>query len=179
MVIAVDVDGVLRNLMQSLCDVYNRKMSSLGDYIMTDDINEWDIAKAFPIGKAIYKFAFNDYLEEVYDEALPHGDNVKQLVKWQEDGHYIILITSQSSHRARIATLNWIERYCITFNELVFSNAKIKYPFDLLVEDKLETVRECLLAGKKCYLVDRPWNRTIGHDDVAYVRVKSLSDISL
>jgi len=56
------------------------------------------------------------------------------------------------------------------------SDDKTLLKCDLYVDDKQETVEYYRRAGKRAWIMDRPWNQTYFHPDVA--RVRNWSDLA-
>lgn len=113
------------------------------------------------------------------DQLFFDGDDydgaVKTLQKLHRAGHDLIIIT-QRPRSARLATLSWISDRWIPAKEvhvLEFGQLKSSVLCDWYVDDDPNVCEELELAGKRVFVMDRPWNR----DSKSDMRIYSLEQV--
>jgi uncharacterized HAD superfamily protein len=83
-------------------------------------------------------------------------------------GHKVIIITDRpfgtTPESSRRNTRDWLVKYGINYDELIFSADKTCIQTDIFVEDKTENVVALRNVGTKCYMINRLWNESHGPD---------------
>ena len=155
MIIGVDVDGVLRNLIDSL-NVYWEKKNE--EALRFETVDGWNIERYYQGGKDVRKFLFDStWTEAIYKEALPYSDNCDDLDKIPEE-HRVHIITANWGKLFEY-TKEWLDNHSIGYDLLISSNSKTECEFDILIDDKPTTIEDCWRVGKCGILMDRPWNK--------------------
>ena len=162
MIVGLDVDGIIRDFNGSLKRVYLREYP---DHKVTDP-TEWDLSKAYPIGKDINKFAFETYVNEIYLEADPYEgalDFVEDIARDYE----IVIITSQPNYQAVYNSFEWLNKH--GFNKYVsnhvFKDSSSKVftkghvRVDVLIDDYEENLKDAWEMGVFAVGIERSWNK--------------------
>ena len=167
MKIGIDIDGVIRDFFGKTEEVYFRKYPS--HKLIRRDV--YDISLWFPIGKEIYKFAFETHSKEIYTRAQTYKNAFDFMIKLRRNNH-VILVTSQSTKNLEELTKKWLEIKKIPYDELIFTKDKSEFIGDYLLDDctaNLERIRQERNSIPVCF--DRPWNQ-----DWKGFRVKSYNE---
>lgn len=142
--IAIDIDGVIADFEEEFCDRFgseNRQYSRLSQRypeISRDLIDE---------------FANNP---NVYSDLRPIFGGILLCHQARERGMYILLITSRPKHLENVTRL-WLERYAVSYNELIFSNHKSD-TISLYNEKFTDQTIRCLVDDITTNLEDLPKN---------------------
>lgn len=163
----IDIDGVIRNFTGKLEEVYLRENPT--HKILRRDV--YDLAHWFPIGKEIYKFAYEIHATEIYTKAslYPGGKNfLTKLAKMSE----VIFVTHQPNKNLEYLTLEWIYKNELPHHDVIFTKDKSNFKGDYLLDDyteNLKRVDEMKSSRPICF--NQPWNQ-----DWKGQRVKSYNE---
>ena len=152
--IGVDIDGVLRDFVGSLLIQYYKDFPNHE----VEAITEWDLHNFFPVGKAIYPYAFNVKAKEVFEDAEPYPGAYVAMIALKERGHEIIYVTTQP-HGKEIHTLNWLLKHNFPYDGLVITGMKDIANCDVYIDDGPHNIKALQDAGKEVVIYDQPWNR--------------------
>ena len=162
--IAIDVDAVIRDFTSSLTEVYLREHPEHLHEITP--IDTWDLDPHFPIGKDIYKFAFEDFAYDiflVYAHAYPDAHaSINYLIG---KGHNLTALTVQNETTKKY-TERWLRLNGFLFNDIVYvshednhtGKGKETYNFDLFIDDSPHNIINIREAGKNIVCYNQPWN---------------------
>lgn len=96
-IIKIDVDGVLRDMLSMMCEIYNE---CYNENVKPEDIKNYDVDVSFPKCKEVDEisakyFFFNEKEYEVYNCAnvLPKAKEAIDIL--HNLGYYIIIVTKQ------------------------------------------------------------------------------------
>lgn len=164
MKIGVDCDGTFRDILSKLCDVYKQEYP---DHV-TLPVTEWELEKFFPIGKEIYKFAFQDFAKEIFLNAPPYPHAIKALRDLRKKGHTIHILTYQNQYTS-FWTAYWLHVHGIPYDELrMWINDTSKHGsgkestyYDLYVDDCDFNIERLVQNGKVVVRMERPWNSPV------------------
>lgn len=176
MIIKVDVDGVLRNLVQGICSVYN---DVFFENVSPEDITDYDIDLSFPLVEKVLKkkprhFFFNERAEDVFRYRSTALDNVKEALELLlEAGHQVVICSWQFSHTNRVATLEWLNDWDIPFSDICFTKDKWLINGDYIIDDNPEFLSDSREKANKL-LVSQPYNMKFSAPDV--IRCDNLLD---
>ncbi len=158
MKIAIDIDGVLADIVTPLLKIINSENNTKHAY---KHITEWNIGKALGIDHNYINSKFSQIIESGCIK--PYPDAVNEV-------NYIM-----KNHSIEIVTSRDIKFYETTLNWLIlngFNKIREIFPKDdnslgrnnILIEDKLDIALEFSNKGKKAVLYRHPWNEK--HVDV-------------
>jgi len=156
----IDVDGVLRDIVSQIINIYKSHFDPSAD-IHHDDINLWYMNSFFPKAPDIINTFFIEYAQDVFEHALPYPGAVGAMRRLYER-HHIHIVTNQFPGN-EIYTLNWLSNWNIPYHDITFTGDKTQVIGDILLDDKLETIEAITQSSIPnvgfAVLMSRPWNR--------------------
>lgn len=158
-VIKIDCDGVLRDLLPKMCEVYNSRFKCK---IKAENVLEYDLSKTFTKCMDIVGVSPNEWFFNVlgttvnfYSKMFP---NVKKAMKLlHEKGYYIIIVSYQNSFQNKIDTINWLLCNNIYYDSICFTDRKNLISGDIIVDDNIEYLDMCNEERKIC--INAPYNK--------------------
>lgn len=109
MTFAVDVDGVLRDNLQIMVDLYNKQFN---ESMSLDDIEYFEIGKSFPKfeenGIDGKKFFFQEHADEIFLDAYPCCGALSAMEMLKDHGN-VVIVTNQVGIANKKRTLEWLE----------------------------------------------------------------------
>ena len=144
MTFKIDCDGVLRNLLERMCNIYNVEF---GTNIKPEDCLYYDVDKVFTLcqeklGISARNFMFNQYSQLLFKYG-PIFDKAKEAIDMlHEAGHKIIIVTAQSSVDNKIYTLEWLRDNNIYYDDIVFTENKDIVKGDYMIDDSLDILND-------------------------------------
>ena len=98
MVIKIDVDGVIRNINETMCKLYNQLFN---EKITVEDIFDYNVEKAFSkikekIGMSAVDYFFSWEAKEVFLHSEPYAGVREAIQKLRDAGHKVVIVTWQS-----------------------------------------------------------------------------------
>lgn len=171
-IIKIDCDGVLRDLLTQMCNVYNEHYN---ESINPNDVIYFETEKIFTkcleiddIHPDEWLFQKNSYKLFLDSPVLPNVREALSLLR--EKGYYIIIVTNQVSLCNKIDTLMWLEDNGIYYNSIFFTNEKNLIKGDIIVDDNTFNLNMC--EGERKICINAPYNKDIE----GYERYDSLYD---
>jgi len=166
--IGIDIDGVARDLVGRLIEVYKKHYGDLEiDY---DDITEYGLHKFFPIGDYIYDFMWLEHVDEVVAQA-PAIRGIRRFIgdlRELHDDDIKVFLVSHQPPTAFLPTAQWIEQHRL-FREvdgvillkggLAKSIEKSEFDLDILIDDSTENLKEFREHGGIAIAFAQPWNQ--------------------
>lgn len=171
--IKLDIDNTIRDMGAEMVKLYNAKF---GTSLTKDDIFDYDVDIAFPLlkenGISARDFFFNQNIDDVYTKAKPLNNAITGLKKLSELGVEIIIVSYQPNIDTKIRTLDWLTRYEVPYDALLFLNNDDKtiIETDYIVDDNPKFL-DADSGIKVC--VDWKYNRYNNYD----YRIKSMDDL--
>lgn len=157
-IIAIDVDEVLRDFVKSL---YLQLKKVFKIVYMVKYNQKYNIDSIFPdfsLNFLVYFFSVI-YPKQVFLNANPFPNAVK-FMKWLNDQNvYIKIITSQLNESTKFYTIEWLKKYNIKYNEIIFTEEKHKIDFDLIIDDNPNVIKKLKQENKNYIIMDRQWNK--------------------
>ena len=177
--IYVDIDDVLSATIERLVDL----LHELHDRrVEIEHVHDFDLARPFGLdAEGIRQFMHVAHRDEVIESIAPHSGASSVLDRWAAEGHQITLVTGRppiTTHASR----RWLETHGMKhealhhldkwgrpdWNDQGLPALRFEdlpaFDFELAVEDSLDTaVRLVDDLGIPVALMDRPWNRAVGH----------------
>lgn len=136
MTVAIDVDGVLRNNLQTMVDIYNKEFN---DNKKVEDIKDFRTEISFPkieseTGKTASYWLFQEHSKEMFLDAKPFDCVVDDIKRLREIAD-VVIITYQKTFINKKHTLEWLEENGVEYDGLMFIKDKTKLMCDYLVDD--------------------------------------------
>ena len=164
MVIKIDVDGVIRNISNPMCDLFNELT---GSNMTPEDIRQYDVEKAFrvegkfPGATSAADYFFNVNAERVFGAGNKYGiypgaDEAIRMLR--KDGYEIIICTWQTTLKNKIMTLEFLDSHGIEYDDIMFTRDKWRVAGDIIVDDNPEFLLD---SREEAYplIIDMPYNR--------------------
>ena len=150
-IVAIDLDDVVFDFLGSYEKRFDTKLSSYwnGDYNMRDNLDILAKDKDFWVNLPVLNRPSFEVDYYVTARSIP--------IEWTQEA-----IQKNNLPKAKIYTLPWNVSKVETLKSL---------NVDIMIDDKLETFKECLNSGIFCYLMDAQHNRQC---DVGHHRIYNL-----
>ena len=134
--LAIDVDGVLRDNLQIICDIYNREFD---EQKKVEDIKDFRTEISFPkieerYGCSANKWLFQDHSKEIFLDA-PQFEHVTENIEKLKEYFSIIICTYQKTDLNKIHTIQWLTNNGIQYDSIFFAKDKTRLICDLFVDD--------------------------------------------
>jgi uncharacterized protein len=161
--IAIDIDSTLHHYWDRLSDAALRRF---GIDLPYEEQIDWGITRLRPDQLAVC-------IEETHGpEAIlagePYPRAVETVARWREDGH-VIHIASHRHAGAREATLEWLVRIGLPFDELHCTEDKVDLCVELgvglLIDDSPVNLARALERGMRVATIAHPWNRDVREEE--------------
>lgn len=171
--IKVDIDNVIRDMGGQMVALYNSVYKNkLKKKFTKKDIKDYDVNISFPLCKnKARRFFFDIKAKDVYLDAKPMKDASDGLERLRNMGHEIILVSYQHTRASKEYTLDWLQKWNIPYDALVFTNKEDKtiIPADYIIDDNPKFLD---MDSVKKVCIDWPYNRGKNYD----YRVKSINE---
>ena len=177
-VFAVDIDGVLRDLVKSCVDIYNENFNSNRT---VESVTKYSMADSFPDVPEPQKWFFQDHSKEVFlDSEVIH--KAKESIDMLRELGNVIIITFQESYKNKLHTLEWLEKNKFNYDGLCFMKNKELLDADFLIDDNQEFLINFLNKNEsKCgILIDAPYNLKVNEKlyNKNLLKMKDLSSVA-
>jgi len=175
MVIKIDVDGVIRDIISAMCNIYNENFNGK---LCVNDIEDYDVNTNFPeiiqqTGKKPTEYFFTDHADKVFETVSKPFVGVKDAIdKLRKNGNKVVIVTWQFSLKNIKHTLDFLETYNIKYDDICFTKDKWLIKGDYLIDDNPEFILDKRDKSRKI-IIDTPYNR---HITDKFIRVNSLKD---
>ncbi|MDE1842895.1 MAG: hypothetical protein KGH95_04515 [Thaumarchaeota archaeon] len=171
MKIALDVDGVLADVIESWLS-YNNKVRSV---ISKSEISEWDFWKNYDIDK----FDFYNELSTCWrswEDIPPTESNIGLTTTHLSNLGTVDIVTArdESTHDD---VKKWLKLHKINFKNYVGvleGIEKSKLDYDIFIDDSPLNAKSMLENGKSVILYSQPWN--LSFEDKRATRIHELKD---
>lgn len=166
--IALDVDGVLRDVITKLLEIYAREYHPK-ENVTPDDITEWDLDKKVFVRGGVERTFFRNRrrAEEIFYESKPYEANVSSLVRKLRQKNHVYIITNQLFGNERI-TISWLKKYDVGYDGLLFLADKNLLRADILLDDNVHNL--CYFTGRSVCR-NQPWNKAYEGERVSGLEV--------
>ena len=173
--IAVDLDGVIWDIMGVFTDIYNRLYK---ENVKPEDVDQWNF---FPEDRweVVYPLVLPRIMEyPILDEYIP------TYLFYMNKVHDVSIVTKEQNPigvmEAKLRTLDIVKgREYDKILKLDITDSKLNYPFNIYIDDypgMAENMDKYL--GKLLLFYDQPWNRKNTYINPGNViRVKEWKDI--
>ncbi len=148
--IKLDIDGVLRDIITPMVELYNAKFSNiLTRPLTTDDVTSYNLNVSFPLVKEKlhinpFDFFFRDHDLDILKmaDACPGADDAVNELRSM--GYKIIITSYQPTDSAKKLTIDWLRNHDIHYDYIVFTNS----------ESKKDIVCDFIIDDRPKYLID-------------------------
>jgi len=171
MKIALDVDGVLADVIQSWLNYSNSKRQKISKH----EISDWDFWKKFQINRY-------DFYEELsscwknWDSILPTEENLSLFTKNLSKLGQVDIVTARERSTDSFVK-NWLKHHEISFDNYVSvidGPMKADLDYDVFIDDSPLNASKIIQQNKKIILYSQPWNTNISENNIH--RIKNLSE---
>lgn len=133
MTILVDMDDVLEKLVEGWTEVLNQRY---GTKVSADDVDDWDISKAFPTLTREQVFEVAEE-EELWYHVKPIEGAKQALETLIKEGHKIYIVTASVYQTVHIKMKEVLFKYFpfITWNQVIIASNKQMIKGDVLIDD--------------------------------------------
>lgn len=172
-IINIDCDGVLRNLLVGMCEVYNHEF---GTKMKPEHVNKYDVDEIFTLCKEYLHMSAVEFLFDKYGSFCfrhsPMIDKAKEAIDLLHNaGHKIVIVTYQKSYENKINTLEWLQAHNIYYDEICFTKDKNLIKGDYMIDDCIDNLND-IDSPTQPICITAPYNK----DNYFYPRFDSLYD---
>ena len=174
--IAVDLDGVVFDLVSEVLTRWNREFQASYKY---DSIIHYELWRNFTTSESFFDgWWWDQCIQGLFADLLPYPTVYEFLEELKLMGHEIVIITSRQ--------LPWVEDTAYSLNsleiphdELHFCGKKWKVDCDIYIDDNPNLLRRFGKLGKPLLIPTRPWTQGVqGTSDDYYVMLKYIEEKS-
>jgi len=171
MKIALDVDGVLADVIQSWLNYNN----SIRQEILRQEISDWDFWKKFKINR----YDFYTELSSCWENWMsvpPTETNLSLTTKNLSKIGQVDIVTARERSTDSFVK-NWLNHYDISYDNYVSvidGPMKANLDYDVFIDDSPLNALKIIEQKKKIILYSQPWNQHILEDQIH--RVSNLSE---
>lgn len=161
--IGIDLDGVLRDIHTSLCDVWNWKTGirkTPADFVGWGVHEYLEVEKAGMTTEEFYHWWFNNDYVYLLATVIPGSqEGVKQLAsKWD-----LVLVSSQPTAIARQRSIAFVDaHFPKMFKAIYFGSDKSWVRLDAMIDDAVHNLKPNVARHR--VLFDQPWNQDAPSD---------------
>ena len=158
MIIKIDMDGVIRDIIPAMLDIYNTEYEGT---LTANDITDYNVNKSFPNILSTNKLAtdvfFVDNAEKVFLNSNVCNGAKSALDMLHRAGHKIIICTWQFTYEAKLYTLEFLKNNEIYYDDICFTKEKDLIKSDVIVDDNPEFLKADHSPKKVC--IDAAYNK--------------------
>ena len=160
MVIKIDVDGVIRNINEKMCEIYN---DLFGENLTVDDMFDYDVEKVFSkikenMGITSVDCFFDKSARSIFLNSNPYEGVGEAIRKLREAGHKVVIVTWQFSLENKYYTLLFFEKNKIPYDDICFTKDKWMIQGDWLIDDNPEFITDERDKSRKI-MIRMPYNK--------------------
>ena len=166
MKLAIDIDGVLLDIMVTYCEIFNNKHNT--DYTK-EDVTSWEFFKSWDISeKEAFEIFYSIYIDSM---KVPFIDNkAPEILQRLNDCHDVYIVTARSpEYKTPIIKKFRFHNIFkgIHYKDLILLHhkpydIKLSLDFDVYVDDNPNLVDSIKnMVNKKLLLYDQPWNQNL------------------
>jgi uncharacterized HAD superfamily protein len=161
--IAIDIDSTLHQYWDLFALLARRRF---GVSLAYDEQVSWDIGALRP--EQVAALVAETHRPEHILAALPYEGAVEVVSAWHRDGHFIH-VTSHRAPETHDATVAWLERIGIGFDEVYCSWDKVsrctEIDIDVLIDDSPQNILRAQEHGIVPATIAHPWNRELCEEE--------------
>lgn len=158
--IKIDVDGVIRNINETMCKLYNELFN---EHLVVNDIYDYNVEKAFSkikekIGMTAVDYFFSWEAKEVFLHSNPYDGVREAIQKLRNAGHKVVIVTWQFDLQNKYYTLMFFEKNKIPYDDICFTRDKWMIQGDWLIDDNPEFIMDERDESRKI-MINMPYNK--------------------
>lgn len=153
-IIKIDCDGVLRNMLPLMCELYN---DYYDDNLTIEDITDFDVNKIFTKCENPYDFFFKNNAAYIYLNSPVCNKAKVAMDLLHEKGYHIIIVSTQPSFENQYFTLQWLKENEIYYDSICFTKEKGMILGHIVVDDCVTNLLKCHELNK--ILINAPYNK--------------------
>ena len=141
MIVKIDMDGVIRDILTPMCDIYNHLCK---ENVQPKDINVYNVNEFFVKMWDEFLFKpsdhfFNYMANDVFlNKAKPYEGVREAILRLQEVGFKVVIVTWQETLKNKLLALEFLDRYNIPYDDICFTRDKYMIGGDVLIDDNPE-----------------------------------------
>ena len=172
MKIALDVDGVLADVIKSWLEYSN----TIRPKIFKHEITDWEFWKKFQINR----FDFYSELSSCWknwSSIPPTEKNLSYVTKSLSNLGQVDIVTAREKS-TDLFVKNWLTHHNISYDNYVSvidGPMKADLDYDVFIDDSPLNTAKFLKHNKKVILYSQPWNEHISDDKIH--RIRNLSEV--
>ena len=168
----IDMDDTIENLCTALVPFLNKRH---GTNVKYEDVNEWDLTKAFPMLSKAEVFApfYEDEFWSIVQPLPGAQDGIKNLI---DKGHDVFIVTSSFYETLRAKMDELLFKYFpyLNWDQVIITSNKQMIHGDVLVDDGVHN----LIGGDYIgVLYDAPHNRSFNEKEYGIARVHDWDEV--
>ena len=171
MKIALDVDGVLADVIKSWLNYSN----SIRPEIFKHDITDWDFWKKFKINRYDFYSELSSCWKN-WNSIPPTEENLPSVTKILSNIGQVDIVTARERSTDSFVK-NWLDHHKISFDNYVSvidGPMKADLDYDVFIDDSPLNAMKFLKHNKKVILYSQPWNQHISDSQIH--RISNLSE---
>jgi len=171
MKIALDVDGVLADVIKSWLDYSN----TIRPKISKHDITDWDFWEKFKINRYDFYAELNSCWKN-WNSIPPTEENLSSVTKNLSKLGQVDIVTARERSTDSFVK-NWLDHYNISYDNYVSvidGPMKADLDYDVFIDDSPLNALKIIQNDKKVILYSQPWNKHISEHRIH--RVSNLSE---
>ena len=160
MIVKIDVDGVIRNINETLCRLYN---DLFNENLTPDDMFDYDVEKVFnkiqeEMGMTACDYFFDLCSKEVFLNSPPYDGVREAILDLRHAGHKVVIVTWQYSLENKYNTLLFLQKNKIPYDDICFTRDKWMIQGDWLIDDNPEFITDGREKSSKI-MIRMPYNK--------------------
>jgi len=171
--IALDVDGVLADLITTLLTVYEEET---GIKIRPEEVDSWDFWRRYNISRQQFIQLLIKTWDRWRDIQPTENDLAEDVEELNRLGH--IDIVTQRPAKTINNVKKWLAHHGIKYRNFTWvppKSTKAILNYHVFIDDSPKLAEELIKLGKSMLLYNQPWNKTI-KETKTLKRVSSLDD---
>ena len=162
MIIKIDVDGVIRNINETMCKMYN---DLFDENLTVEDMFDYDVEKVFnkvkeKLGITAVEYFFDWSARSIFLNSNPYDGVREAIQKLRNAGHKVVVVTWQFSLQNKYYTLLFFKKNKIPYDDICFTRDKWMIQGDWLIDDNPEFIEDKRDKSKKI-LINMPYNKKV------------------
>ena len=170
MKIALDVDGVLADVIVSWINFSNSKRSKISKHEITD----WEFWKKFQIDPFDFYAELNACWEN-WNLIPPTEENLSEVTKSLSNLGQVDIVTAREKSTDSFVK-SWLNHHDISYNNyisVIDGPMKADLDYDVFIDDSPLNAEKFLKNNKNVILYSQPWNQHISENEI--YRISCLS----